>query len=104
MLGCVLPRTGVLAGESKIYAEGMDVLFERINKAGGINGRKIVVKDYDDAYAPDKAAVAAKTALESDQVLMMIEDWVRRMALAIAAVGGEQGSAGRHYHRCRRLP
>ena len=30
------------------------MLFERIIKAGGINGRKIVVKDYDDAYAPDK--------------------------------------------------
>lgn len=85
VLGRVLPRTGVLAGESKIYAEGMDVLFDRINKAGGINGRKIVVRDYDDAYAPDKAAVAAKTALESDQVLMMIGGLGTANGLAIAA-------------------
>jgi hypothetical protein len=49
VLGRILPRTGVLAGESKIYAEGMDVLFDRINKAGGINGRKIVVNQHDSA-------------------------------------------------------
>ena len=55
VLGRILPRTGVLANESKQYADGMDVLFERINKAGGIHGRKIVVKDYDDAYTADKA-------------------------------------------------
>ncbi len=72
VLGRILPRTGVLATESKQYADGMDVLFERINKAGGIHGRKIVVKDYDDAYTADKAAVAAKTALEQDQVLFLL--------------------------------
>jgi len=90
VLGRILPRTGVLAGESKIYADGMDALFDRINKAGGINGRKIVVKDYDDAYAADKAAVAAKTALEQDQVLMLLGGLGTANGLTIAALA-EQG-------------
>lgn len=84
-LGRILPRTGVLTGESKIYAEGMDALFDRVNKAGGINGRKIVVKDYDDAYAPDKAAAAAKVALEKDEVLFLLGGLGTANGLAIAA-------------------
>lgn len=86
VLGRILPLTGVLAGESKIYAEGMDVLFDRVNKAGGINGRKIVVKNYDDAYAADKAAVAAKTALEQDQVLALLGGLGTANGLTIAAL------------------
>lgn len=86
VLGRILPLTGVLAGESKIYAEGMDVLFDRVNKAGGINGRKIVVKNYDDAYAADKAAAAAKTALEQDQVLALLGGLGTANGLTIAAL------------------
>jgi branched-chain amino acid transport system substrate-binding protein len=86
VLGRILPRSGVLAGESKIYAEGMDVLFDRINRAGGINGRRIVVKDYDDAYAADKAAIAAKTALEQDQVLMLLGGLGTANGLTIASL------------------
>lgn len=86
LLGRILPRTGVLASESKIYADGMDVLFDRINKAGGINGRKIVVRDYDDGYAADKAAVAAKTALEQDQVLFLLGGLGTANGLTTAAI------------------
>lgn len=86
VLGRILPLTGVLASESKIYAEGMDVLFDRVNKAGGINGRKIVVKNYDDAYTADKAAVAAKTALEQDQVLLLLGGLGTANGLTTAAI------------------
>jgi ABC-type branched-subunit amino acid transport system substrate-binding protein len=93
VLGRILPLTGVLAGESKIYAEGMDVLFERINKSGGINGRRIVVRNYDDAYAADRAAIAAKTALEQDQVLLLLGGLGTANGLTIAALAEESRTA-----------
>ncbi len=94
LLGRILPRTGVLANEAKQYADGMDVLFDRINKTGGINGRKIVVKDYDDAYAADKAAVAAKTALEEDQVLLLLGGLGTANGLTIAAIAEQNKTVG----------
>lgn len=93
VLGRVLPFTGVLAPEAKIYAEGQDIYFDRINKAGGINGRKIVVKNYDDAYAADKAAVAANAAVGPDQVLMLIGGLGTANGLTIAQIAEQNKTA-----------
>jgi ABC-type branched-subunit amino acid transport system substrate-binding protein len=49
-----------------IFAEVQTIYCDRINKAGGINGRKILINDYDLANAADKAGAAATTALTTD--------------------------------------
>lgn len=93
VLGRILPFTGVLAPEAKIYAEGQNIYFDRINKAGGINGRKILVMDYDNAYAADKAGAAATIALTKDQVLLLIGGLGTANGLTIAAVAEQNKTA-----------
>jgi branched-chain amino acid transport system substrate-binding protein len=45
--------------------------FNKINAAGGINGRKINFISYDDAYSPPKTVEQARKLIESDEVLLI---------------------------------
>lgn len=45
--------------------------FDRLNKQGGINGRKISLISLDDAYSPAKTVEATRKLVESEQVLAM---------------------------------
>ncbi|WP_441232066.1 ABC transporter substrate-binding protein [Tardiphaga sp. 215_C5_N2_1] len=45
--------------------------FQMINDQGGINGRKIKLISYDDAYSPPKAVEQTRRLVESDEVLLI---------------------------------
>jgi branched-chain amino acid transport system substrate-binding protein len=55
----VLGMSGALTGASARLGmelrDGMEACFDRINREGGIQGRPIVLKVYDDGYNPDPA-------------------------------------------------
>jgi branched-chain amino acid transport system substrate-binding protein len=44
-----------------------------INDQGGVNGRKINLIQYDDAYSPPKAVEQVRKLVESDEVLLMFQ-------------------------------
>ena len=54
-------QSAVFSGPAKDfgvdYRAGIKLYFDRVNKAGGVNGRKIELITYDDAYDPAKTAV-----------------------------------------------
>jgi len=52
--------------------DGIAAAFKEINDAGGIKGRKLELKSYDDGYEPDRAIVATKTLIETDQAFALI--------------------------------
>src|ERR1700678_74410 len=47
--------------------------FKMINEQGGINGRKINLIQYDDAYSPPKAVEQVRKLVESDEVLLTFQ-------------------------------
>ena len=51
-------QSAVFSGPAKDfgvdYRAGIKLYFDRVNKSGGINGRKIELVTYDDAYDPAK--------------------------------------------------
>src|SRR3954449_13474385 len=47
--------------------------FRMINERGGINGRKINLIQYDDAYSPPKAVEQVRKLVESDEVLLTFQ-------------------------------
>ena len=47
--------------------------FRMINEQGGINGRKINLIQYDDAYSPPKAVEQVRKLVESDEVLLTFQ-------------------------------
>jgi branched-chain amino acid transport system substrate-binding protein len=61
-IGAVLPMTGAAAGYGKWMQRGIDLAVEDINKAGGINGRKVQVVT-EDSKSDNTAGVTAATKL-----------------------------------------
>lgn len=60
------------AGElGKNVRAGAEAYFDQINKQGGIYGRKIVLKSYDDGYESARAAENTKLLIEKDKVFAL---------------------------------
>lgn len=71
-LGQVSARTGGAAASSLAYSEGSRVYFEKVNKTGGVNGRKISVVFYNDDYDPEKVAVLSRKLIDEDKVFALV--------------------------------
>jgi branched-chain amino acid transport system substrate-binding protein len=67
-IGAVLSVTGGAAFLGDPEKKTLELYVERLNKAGGVLGRKLELTIYDDAGAADKAASFVKRLIESDQV------------------------------------
>src|SRR5262245_35056606 len=52
--------------------KGMEAYLTSINKQGGINGRKIVLKTLDDGYEADKAAANTKKLINEEKVFALL--------------------------------
>jgi branched-chain amino acid transport system substrate-binding protein len=52
---------------------GQAAYYKMINDQGGINGRKINLIQYDDAYSPPKAVEQVRKLVESDEVLLTFQ-------------------------------
>jgi ABC-type branched-subunit amino acid transport system substrate-binding protein len=69
-VGNIMPYSGP-ASAYGIIGKTEQAYFNKINAAGGINGRKINFVSYDDAYSPPKAVEQARKLVESDEVLLI---------------------------------
>jgi branched-chain amino acid transport system substrate-binding protein len=67
---------GALTGPGYLYGKlpmnGVEVVFDEVNKDGGINGRKLVLVREDDRCDPTAAIGAVKKLVEQDQVFAII--------------------------------
>jgi branched-chain amino acid transport system substrate-binding protein len=70
-IGVAGPMTGANASFGEQYMKGAQAAADAINKAGGINGEKIVLVSGDDACEP-KQAVAVANKLEQDGVIGVV--------------------------------
>ena len=55
-----------------VMKEGILAAFKEVNDAGGVNGRKLVVKHENDGYEPDKAIANTKKLIDEDKVFGLI--------------------------------
>lgn len=72
LIGQVADFSGPLAGNVKEGTEVVRAYFNKVNKAGGIRGRKLVLDSLDDAYDPKKTVALAQAMIESKKVLALI--------------------------------
>ncbi|KNC06774.1 MULTISPECIES: branched-chain amino acid ABC transporter substrate-binding protein [Pseudomonas] len=70
-IGVAGPMTGANASFGEQYMKGAQAAADAINKAGGVNGEKIVLVAGDDACEP-KQAVAVANKLEQDGVIGVV--------------------------------
>lgn len=71
-----LGQTNPFSGPASSYAtigKTQAAYMKMINDRGGVNGRKINLIQYDDAYSPPKAVEQVRKLVESDEVLLTFQ-------------------------------
>ncbi len=71
-VGQTMPFSGPASAYASI-GKTEAAYFKMINDQGGINGRKINLIQYDDAYSPPKAVEQVRKLIESDEVLLTFQ-------------------------------
>src|SRR6476469_461444 len=71
-VGNIMPYSGPASAYGTI-GRAEAAYFRMINEQGGINGRKIKVISYDDAYSPPKTVEQARKLVEGDEVLLIYQ-------------------------------
>jgi branched-chain amino acid transport system substrate-binding protein len=71
-IGQTLPFSGPASAFASI-GKTQAAYFKMINEQGGVNGRKINLIQYDDAYSPPKAVEQVRKLVESDEVLFTFQ-------------------------------
>ena len=69
-------QTVPFSGPASAYAtigKAQAAYFKMVNEQGGVNGRKINLIQYDDAYSPPKAVEQVRKLVESDEVLLTFQ-------------------------------
>lgn len=79
------PLTGTQADFGKHALWGAQVAVNEINEAGGILGKKVDIKSYDDENVAEKAAAAAELIVSDDSIVAVA---AAHYSSSIALVGG----------------
>ena len=84
-----------LSGDSALYgndqSRGFGMAIEEINEAGGVNGAKIVLDDYDDQGDAQKAAQGAQKFADDDSYYAIIGSSLSNCTLAMAPIIDDAG-------------
>src|SRR6202022_4646909 len=91
-IGNIMPYSGPASAYATI-GKTEAAYFNKINAAGGINGRKINFVSYDDGYSPPKAVEQARKLVESDEVLLVFN-----------SLGTPSNSAIHKYMNAKKVP
>jgi len=81
-IGMTLPLSGPASSYSTIGKSAIAYV-DKINKEGGINGRKINVISYDDGYSPPKTVEMVRKLVESDEVQFLFSTFGTPTNMAI---------------------
>ncbi len=106
-------RIGVIAEESAIggvgIVNGAHLAVDAINAAGGVDGRKLEIMQYDDHSSAADAVRAFQRAVSQDKVVAVIgtyisevalalEPWAARMHVPFITTGAASNEISRHIH------
>lgn len=83
--------TGAEATFGQSTHNGLMLAVEEINAAGGVKGKKIVVKTYDDQGKAQEAGTAVTRLITDDKVLAVIGEVASSLSLAGGAVAQQYG-------------
>ncbi|MBU3075173.1 ABC transporter substrate-binding protein [Clostridium estertheticum] len=85
-IGVVLPLTGSVSSFGKSGQNGIKLLEDQVNKAGGINGRKIKFIYEDDEGKPDTATTVGTKLISSDNVVAIVGPLTSGSAIALGPI------------------
>ena len=86
LIGHVGSLTGSEASFGTSTENGIQLAVEEINARGGIKGKRVAVKTYDDQGKPEEAAVAATRLITQDKVTVLLGEVASSRSLAMAPI------------------
>jgi branched-chain amino acid transport system substrate-binding protein len=88
-IGILVSQTGNYAGLGIQSLEGIQLITDVVNEAGGVSGRPLELVVYDDKSEVTEVALAAKKLADVDQVIAILEGTVTQMANGMIPVANE---------------
>ncbi|MBI3826876.1 MAG: ABC transporter substrate-binding protein [Candidatus Rokubacteria bacterium] len=88
-IGTLCPLTGAGGSYGPDMQKAIVAVAERINKAGGIYGRPLVLFHEDDQTNPEAAVRAARKLIDVNKVVSMCSTWASAVTLAVKPVAVE---------------
>jgi branched-chain amino acid transport system substrate-binding protein len=89
LLGEVGSLTGSEAAFGISTRNGVELALEETNAAGGVLGKKVAVRVYDDQSKPEEAASATKRLITQDRVVAVLGEVASSNSLAMAPIAQE---------------
>ncbi|MBJ6763401.1 ABC transporter substrate-binding protein [Myxococcaceae bacterium JPH2] len=84
----LLGEVGALTGGQATFGistrNGVDLALKEANAAGGVKGKKVAVRVYDDQSKPEEAALAVTRLITQDKVVLILGDVASSNSLAMA--------------------
>ena len=90
-IGVAGPMTGANAAFGEQYMKGAQAAADEVNKAGGINGEKIVLVAGDDACEPKQAVAVANRLADQDKVIGVVGHFCSSNTIPASEVYDEAG-------------
>lgn len=90
-VGAIMPMTGDVSVYGVSTSNAIKIAIDEINKAGGINGRQVVLDLADDQNLPDKSVDVYKKLTSQDKVDVIIGSVASKCTLAIAPLAQADG-------------
>jgi branched-chain amino acid transport system substrate-binding protein len=91
LLGHVGSMTGNEATFGDSSDKGIRLAVEEVNAAGGVKGRQLALKTYDDQGKPEEASVAATRLIVQDKVAVLLGEVASSRSLAMAPIADSKG-------------
>ncbi len=85
-VGILTPLTGAGGNDGPRMLKAMQAVFDEVNKAGGVLGRKIDPVIEDDQTNPEAAVRAARKLIEVNKVPIIMGTWASAVTAAVAPV------------------
>jgi len=93
VFGQVAALNGPASGLGQGMREGIMAAFERANRAGGVNGRRLELKSIDDGYEPERTIEGVNKAIKEEKVFALV-----------GAVGTPTSKAGQPIATAAKVP
>lgn len=87
VVGQVGPMSGLEASQGRAYATGMQLYFEAVNKAGGVNGHTFKLVRRDDGGRPEDTVAGTRQLLAEDKPIVLAGFFGSRNIADLVATG-----------------
>ncbi len=89
LVGHVASMTGEQATFGQSTDNAIKLAINEANAKGGVKGKKLALKTYDDQGKPEEAAIAATRLIVNDKVLVLLGEVASSRSLAIAPIADQ---------------